>query len=64
MNLRLQKLCQQPKKTLLFCECFSSSWSHDWFLEPVHARRLNGMDMIVPDGQPVRWALWWLHQKN
>ncbi|WP_315790185.1 WecB/TagA/CpsF family glycosyltransferase [Fischerella sp. JS2] len=34
------------------------------FLDPVHARRLNGMDLIVPDGQPVRWALWWLHQKK
>jgi N-acetylglucosaminyldiphosphoundecaprenol N-acetyl-beta-D-mannosaminyltransferase len=34
------------------------------FLDPVHGRRLNGMDLIVPDGQPVRWALWWLHQKK
>ena len=28
---------------------------------PAHARRLNGLDMVVPDGQPVRWALRWLH---
>jgi N-acetylglucosaminyldiphosphoundecaprenol N-acetyl-beta-D-mannosaminyltransferase len=34
------------------------------FLDPVHARRLNGIDLIVPDGQPVRWALYWLHQKK
>lgn len=34
------------------------------FLDPVHAQRLNGMDLIVPDGQPVRWALWWLYQKK
>lgn len=34
------------------------------FLDPVHARRLNGMDLAVPDGQPVRWALWWLYQKK
>ncbi|MBU7583978.1 MAG: WecB/TagA/CpsF family glycosyltransferase [Nostoc sp. TH1S01] len=34
------------------------------FLEPLHAKRLNGIDMIVPDGQPVRWALWWLHKKR
>jgi len=34
------------------------------FLDPVHARRLNGMDLIVPDGQPVRWALGWLHNKK
>jgi N-acetylglucosaminyldiphosphoundecaprenol N-acetyl-beta-D-mannosaminyltransferase len=34
------------------------------FLDPVHARRLNGIDLIVPDGQPVRWALWWLHRQK
>ncbi|TWT90238.1 putative N-acetylmannosaminyltransferase [Pseudobythopirellula maris] len=26
-----------------------------------HRWRLNGFDMICPDGQPVRWALNWLH---
>lgn len=31
------------------------------FQDEVHRRRLNGMDMVVPDGQPVRWALKWLH---
>jgi N-acetylglucosaminyldiphosphoundecaprenol N-acetyl-beta-D-mannosaminyltransferase len=25
--------------------------------DPEQARRLNGLDMVVPDGQPVRWAL-------
>jgi N-acetylglucosaminyldiphosphoundecaprenol N-acetyl-beta-D-mannosaminyltransferase len=34
------------------------------FLDPMHARRLNGIDLIVPDGQPVRWALWWLHRQK
>lgn len=29
--------------------------------DPVHRRRLNGLDLVVPDGQPVRWALRWLH---
>ncbi|CAN5496079.1 WecB/TagA/CpsF family glycosyltransferase [soil metagenome] len=29
--------------------------------DPDHARRLNGLDLVVPDGQPVRWALRWLH---
>ena len=33
-------------------------------LNPLHARRLNGLDFIVPDGQPVRWALDWLYQKR
>ena len=33
------------------------------FLDPIHARRLNGMDLVVPDGQPVRWALWWLYRQ-
>lgn len=33
-------------------------------MDSVHARRLNGMDLVVPDGQPVRWALWWLHKKR
>ncbi len=26
--------------------------------------RLNRLDMLVPDGQPVRWALGWLHRKR
>ena len=30
-------------------------------LDPEHARRLNGLDLVVPDGQPVRWALKLLH---
>ena len=30
-------------------------------LDATHARRLNGLDLVVPDGQPVRWALRWLH---
>src|SRR4028119_329530 len=34
------------------------------FMDSVHARRLNGIDLLVPDGQPVRWALWWLFKKS
>lgn len=34
------------------------------FMDPVHARRLNGMELVVPDGQPVRWALLWLYKKR
>jgi exopolysaccharide biosynthesis WecB/TagA/CpsF family protein len=34
------------------------------FMDSVHARRLNGIDLLVPDGQPVRWALWWLYKKR
>lgn len=30
-------------------------------LDPVHRYRLNSFDLLVPDGQPVRWALNWLH---
>jgi N-acetylglucosaminyldiphosphoundecaprenol N-acetyl-beta-D-mannosaminyltransferase len=33
-------------------------------LDQVHTRRLNGIDFVVPDGQPVRWALWWLHHQK
>jgi exopolysaccharide biosynthesis WecB/TagA/CpsF family protein len=29
--------------------------------DPVHRHRLNALDLIVPDGQPVRWALNLLH---
>jgi N-acetylglucosaminyldiphosphoundecaprenol N-acetyl-beta-D-mannosaminyltransferase len=32
------------------------------FTDRVHRRRLNGLDLIVPDGQPVRWALNWVHR--
>ena len=31
------------------------------YLDPTHRRRLNGLDLVVPDGQPVRWALRWCH---
>lgn len=30
-------------------------------LDPVHRTRLNTLDLVVPDGQPVRWALALLH---
>ncbi len=30
-------------------------------LDPSHRYRLNHIDLVVPDGQPVRWALNWLH---
>ncbi len=30
-------------------------------LDPVHRHRLNKLDLVVPDGQPVRWAMKWLH---
>jgi N-acetylglucosaminyldiphosphoundecaprenol N-acetyl-beta-D-mannosaminyltransferase len=29
--------------------------------DPVHRYRLNHLDLVVPDGQPVRWALNLLH---
>jgi N-acetylglucosaminyldiphosphoundecaprenol N-acetyl-beta-D-mannosaminyltransferase len=30
-------------------------------LDRAHRHRLNGLDLLVPDGQPVRWALNLLH---
>jgi N-acetylglucosaminyldiphosphoundecaprenol N-acetyl-beta-D-mannosaminyltransferase len=30
-------------------------------LDPSHRYRLNHLDLVVPDGQPVRYALNWLH---
>lgn len=30
-------------------------------LDPVHRHRLNALELVTPDGQPVRWALNWLH---
>src|SRR5262245_28835710 len=29
--------------------------------DPLQRRRLNGIDLVLPDGQPVRWALRWMH---
>ena len=29
--------------------------------DPAHRHRLNALDLLVPDGQPVRWALRLLH---
>lgn len=34
------------------------------WVDPVHARRLNGLDLVVPDGQPVRLALQFIHKKK
>jgi N-acetylglucosaminyldiphosphoundecaprenol N-acetyl-beta-D-mannosaminyltransferase len=31
-------------------------------LDPVHRYRLNAFDLLVPDGQPVRWGLNILHR--
>lgn len=33
-------------------------------LDPTHKYRLNRFDLLCPDGQPVRWALGWLHGKR
>lgn len=30
--------------------------------DPAHAARLNAFDVLTPDGQPVRWALNWIHR--
>ena len=30
-------------------------------LDKEHAQRLNALDLVVPDGQPVRWALRLIH---
>lgn len=30
-------------------------------LDEAHRYRLNRLDLVLPDGQPVRWALNWLH---
>ena len=33
-------------------------------LDPTHRYRLNHLDLVVPDGQPVRWALNLLHRTH
>lgn len=33
-------------------------------LDPEHKHRLNHFDLLCPDGQPVRWALGWLHRQK
>lgn len=30
-------------------------------LDAVHRHRLNKLDLVVPDGHPVRWALGWIY---
>ncbi|OCT11013.1 UDP-N-acetyl-D-mannosaminuronic acid transferase [Paenibacillus pectinilyticus] len=32
------------------------------YLDTEHRRRLNGLDLVVPDGQPVKWGLNWLYK--
>ncbi len=29
--------------------------------DPQHLARLNAFDLVTPDGQPVRWAMNWIH---
>ncbi len=29
--------------------------------DPEHLTRLNRLHLVTPDGQPVRWAMNWLH---
>lgn len=31
-------------------------------LDAMHRHRLNRLDLVVPDGQPVRWAINWLYK--
>ncbi len=31
-------------------------------LDATYRYRLSQFDLVLPDGQPVRWALRWLHQ--
>ena len=31
-------------------------------LDSTHRYRLNRLDLVVPDGQPVRWALNYIHK--
>ena len=33
-------------------------------LDPEHLYRLNNLDLVVPDGQPVRWGLNFLHHTS
>ncbi|MEX0285049.1 MAG: WecB/TagA/CpsF family glycosyltransferase [Paracoccaceae bacterium] len=33
-------------------------------LNPEHKFRLNRLDLVTPDGQPVRWALRWLYGES
>ena len=33
-------------------------------LDAEHKYRLNSLDLVVPDGQPVRWAMNWLYQTS
>ena len=33
-------------------------------MDPEHKFRLNNFDLLVPDGQPVRWVMNWLYRTN
>ena len=34
------------------------------FTDPLHLYRLNHINLVIPDGQPVRWALNWIYKTN
>lgn len=45
----------------LACAALAVHGTMSGVLDEPHRYRLNRLDLVVPDGQPVRWALNWLH---
>jgi exopolysaccharide biosynthesis WecB/TagA/CpsF family protein len=49
------------KKTSLAVTALAVHGVMTGYLDSMQRRRLNGIDLVMPDGQPVRWALRWIH---
>lgn len=60
-NVIEQVACAAYKEESLTISALAVHGVMTGVLDKEHQHRLNNLDVVVPDGQPVRWALNWLH---
>ncbi len=59
----VERIVQAAKdKTMLAGSALAVHGVMTGVMDPAHRHRLNQLDLVVPDGQPVRWALNLLHK--
>lgn len=54
-------ICAARDRRPLTVSCSAVHSVMEGALDPEHGYRLNALDLVLPDGQPVRWALRWRH---
>jgi N-acetylglucosaminyldiphosphoundecaprenol N-acetyl-beta-D-mannosaminyltransferase len=56
-----QILCAAHQRTPFAVSALAVHGTMTAVLDPEQRYRLNSYELLVPDGQPIRWALNWLH---